>query len=316
MGSGSREAGPPQEERAPARWVGTLTDVRSRQRWALIDTAAWTCGRWFVNTAVELLTLKLVIAPVFVGALSLVALRYGHRAAGWLVALPVNTGTIILVLTISDGPKFAATVAIGALLGIVSISAFTIAYARSAVRFPWPACLGLGCLGFVLSTLLLSQFPEFVLVDLAAAVVAVAIVLRLVPLGKELEDPPAPPRWEIPLRMLTAALLVLVITTTADSLGPQLSGLLSPIPVFTITLVIFTHSRHGPAPVFVFLNGLQYGLFSFAAFCAVVGVLLVPDGLLVSFASGLAVFLAVYVTLRKLLHWTGDPDSSQSSVAR
>jgi len=258
-----------------------------------------------VDTSVELLVLKLVIAPVFVGVLSLVALRYGHRTAGWLVALPVNSGTIIFVLTLSEGPSFAASVALGALLGIVSLSVFTITYARSALRLPWPACLGLACLGFVASTLLLSRFPEVVVGELVAAVVAVAVVLRVVPVGKELEEPPNPPRWEIPLRMLTAATLVLVITTTAESLGPRLSGLLSPIPVFTITLVIFTHSRHGPAPVFVFLNGLQYGLFSFAAFCVVVGVLLVPEGLPLSFAAGLAAFLAVYVVVRKLIGRAG-----------
>ena len=266
-----------------------------------------------MNTSVELLALKIVIAPVFVGVISLIALRYGHRMAGWLVALPINTGTIVLILTISDGPRFAATVALGALLGIVSISVFTIVYARSALRLPWTACLGLASLGFVASTLALSQFPELVVAELVVAVMAVAIALRLVPVGKELEEPAPPPRWELPLRMLTAALLVVVITTAADALGPRLSGLLSPIPVFTITLVIFTHSRHGPAPVFVFLNGLQYGLFSFAAFCAVVGVLLVPDGLVISFLAGLAAFVGVSVVLRRWLGREGYPRGAGSA---
>jgi len=233
--------------------------------------------------------------------------------AGWLVALPVNTGTIVFILSISAGPDFAATVALGALLGIVSISVFTIVYARSALRFPWPACLGLACLGFVGSTLALSQFPELVVAEFAVALVAVAIALRWVPVGKELKDPAPPPRWELPLRMLTAGLLVLVITTTADALGPRLSGLLSPVPVFTITLVIFTHSRHGPDPVFVFLNGLQYGLFSFAAFCLVVGVLLVPDGVIVSFAAGLAAFLGVYAVIRRLPGRVFDPRAAGST---
>ena len=249
----------------------------------------------------DLLVLKLVIAPIFVGVVSLIALRYGHRAAGWLVALPINTGTIVFILTLTEGASFAASAALGALLGIVSLSAFAIGYARSAIRLPWSACLGVASAAFVVSTVLLSQVPEFVVLDLVGAVTAVVVVLALVPTPKEPVVTSTPPRWEIPLRMLTAALLVLVITTTAEALGSRLSGLLSPIPVFTITLVIFTHSRQGPAPVFVFLNGLQYGLFSFAAFCCVVGVLLVPFGLGVSFAAGLVAFLAVYVILRKIL---------------
>ena len=257
-------------------------------------------GRGAVDVNLEILGLKVVIAPVFVGLVSLIALRYGHRAAGWLVALPINTGTIIFVLSLSEGPAFAATAALGALLGIVSLSAFAIGYARSATRFRWPICLGVASAAFIASTLLLSQVPELVVVDIAAAVGSVVIVLLLVPL----RDDPVPartaPRWEIPLRMVTAALLVVVITTAAAGLGPRLSGLLSPIPVFTITLVIFTHSREGPAPVFVFLNGLQYGLFSFAAFCAVAGLLLVPYGIEVAIGGGLVAFLGVYGLVRTI----------------
>jgi len=242
---------------------------------------------------VELLLLKVAIAPAFVGIVSLIAPRYGQRIAGWLVALPINTGTVLVVLTLTEGSAFAASAALGALLAIVSISAFGIGYARSALRFRWPVCLGVAFLGFLASTLLLNLTTENVFLDLAGAVLAVGIVLVCLPKTKTAPPAAPSPRWEIPARMLTAALLVVIITTVASTLGPQLSGLLTPIPVFTITLVIFTHSRQGPTPVFVFLTGLQYGLFSFAAFCAVVGVLLVPYGLAVAMAVGLLAFLAV-----------------------
>jgi hypothetical protein len=168
----------------------------------------------------------------------------------------------------------------------------------------------------VVSTIVLSQLPGLVPIDLAASVLAVGIVLALLPKRAE-PVPSAPaPRWEIPLRMLTAALLVLAITTAAVGLGPRLSGLLSPIPVFTITLVIFTHSRQGPEPVFVFLGGLQYGLFSFAAFCAVVAVLLEPYGLGVAIAAGLVAFLGVYALVRTVLRrFPSPPTKSSDPVA-
>ncbi len=268
-----------------------------------------------MDTTLVLLLLKVAIAPLFVGVVSLIALRYGHRAAGWLVALPINTGTIVLVLTLSEGAGFAATAALGALLGIVSLSVFAIAYARAAVRFRWPVCLAAASIGFVVSTLLLSQVPEFVLLDLVAAVASVAGVLVLVPASDEPSLPDQSPRWEIPARMLTAALLVLAITTSAEALGPRLSGLLTPIPVFTITLVLFAHSRQGPTPVFVFLNGLQYGLFSFAAFCVVVGVLLVPFGLPIAFAAGLGAFLVVYAVVRELVARTANRRPPRDAAA-
>lgn len=269
-----------------------------------------------MDASFTLLVLKVVIAPVFVGIVSLIALRYGHRAAGWLVSLPINTGTIVLVLTLTEGASFAATAALGALLGIVSLSAFVIGYSRAATRYHWPICLGVATVGFAASTLILSEVPEYVVADLIGSVAAVLLVLALVPEPREPVETTPPARWEIPLRMLTAALLVLAITTSAESLGARLSGLLSPIPVFTITLVVFTHSRHGPAPVFVFLEGLQYGLFSFAAFCVVVGLLLVPYGLPVAFGAGLAAFLVVYAIVRLLLNRRSTPADGQIAAQR
>jgi hypothetical protein len=251
-----------------------------------------------VNPSTELLLLRVAIAPAFVGVVSVASLVYGHRAAGWLVSLPINTGTILVVLTVTEGTAFAATAALGALAGIVSLGVFAVGYGRSATRFPWPACLALASGGFVASTLVLSVLPVNLIGGLTGALLAIVIVLLIVPRPNARSPVAAMPKWEIPVRMALAALLVFGVTTSAVALGPRLSGLLSPIPVFTITLVIFTHSRLGPAPVYVFLNGLLVGLFSFAAFCAVVAVLLVPGGLLVALAAGLGAFLAVYAVIR------------------
>lgn len=261
----------------------------------------------------DILLLKVAIAPAFIGLVSFIALRYGHRAAGWVVALPITTGTILLVLTETRGTAFASSAALGALLGIVSICAFTIGYARSAPRYPWLVCLGVAAAGFVVSTLVLSRVPELVLVDLVGSVLALCVVLVVLPKPTGSAKATQLPGWEIPLRMLTAAVIVLVITTAAENLGSQLSGLLSPLPVFTITLVIFTHSREGPTPVFVFLRGLQYGLFSFAAFCAVVAVLLVPYGIGIAFAVGIGALLGVYAVVRTVLGRLPDPSGKGSA---
>ncbi len=255
----------------------------------------------YVNSGFELLLLKVAIAPAFIGLVSLIALRYGHRAAGWLVALPITTGSVLFVLTLTEGAAFASSAALGALLGIVSICVFTIGYARSASRYSWPVCLGVAAAGFGVSTFVLSGVPELPLPDLIGSVLALCVVLVILPKPTGLTKATPAPGWEIPLRMLTAAVIVLSITTAAENLGSQLSGLLSPIPVFTITLVIFTHSREGPAPVFVFLRGLQYGLFSFAAFCALVAALLVPYGIGIAFATGLGALVGVYGVVRTAL---------------
>jgi hypothetical protein len=253
------------------------------------------------SSSFDTLLLKVAIAPVFIGLVSLIALRFGHRAAGWVVALPITTGTVLFVLTLTEGPAFASSAALGSLLGVVSICAFALGYALTAPRYPWSVCLGVASTGFAVSTIILTRVPELVLVDLAGSVLALCAVLVVLPRPPMSAKPTPLPNWEIPLRMLTAAVIVVAITTAAENLGPQLSGLLSPIPVFTITLVIFTHSREGPTPVFDFLRGLLYGLFSFAAFCAVVAVLLVPYGAGIAFVAGLGALFGVYGGVRAVL---------------
>jgi len=67
---------------------------------------------------------------------------------------------------------------------------------------------------------------------------------------------------------------VFVRTTSARALGPQLSGLITPFPIFVSVLVAFTHRQQGVAAAGRFLRGHAISLHGFAAFFLVVGALL------------------------------------------
>ena len=66
--------------------------------------------------------------------------------------------------------------------------------------------------------------------------------------------------------MVAALAIVLVITGTAASLGPRLSGLLSPFPVYATVLAVFTHEFEGALAATRLLRGVIVGMFSFALF--------------------------------------------------
>ena len=251
-----------------------------------------------MDVYLELVLLKVAVAPAFVGAVSLIALRFGQRFAGWLVALPVNTGTIVVVLAMTEGPTFAASAASGALAGVISLSAFVAGYALTAHRHSWFTCLAAASAAFTASTLVLSRASLPLALGVAGALLSILVVYPAIRTSDGSRAERAVPRWEIPARMLTAGGIVLAITTSAGSLGAQLSGLLAPIPVFSITLVAFTHSRQGAAPVFEFLRGLVYGLVSFAGFCTATAVLTIPYGIATAVAVGLTVFVGVYLLMR------------------
>jgi hypothetical protein len=66
--------------------------------------------------------------------------------------------------------------------------------------------------------------------------------------------------------MLVATLFVVVLTQAADYLGPTWSGILTPFPIMTSTLAVFTHSQQGGDAAARILYGLLLAGYGFVAF--------------------------------------------------
>ncbi|MCI0356677.1 MAG: hypothetical protein L0099_16830 [Acidobacteria bacterium] len=94
--------------------------------------------------------------------------------------------------------------------------------------------------------------------------------------------------------MAAATALVLGLTAAARTLGPQLSGLLSPFPVYATILAAFTHSFAGGGAVARLLHGVVAGTFSFALFFLVVGGTVEHWGLAAAFACATAAALLMH----------------------
>ena len=100
--------------------------------------------------------------------------------------------------------------------------------------------------------------------------------------------------------MVSAMLLILVVTGIAAPLGPSLTGALTPFPITLSVLLAFTHAREGAATMVRFLHGFMAGMWSFAVFCFVVAIALHPLGAVTGFAVALA---AQCVVQAGLLAW-------------
>lgn len=96
-----------------------------------------------------LLALKLLLVPTLIALVTLAGRRWGPGVAGWLSAFPILSGPILLILALEQGPAFAANAAHGTLLAVLAILVFSLAYAWTAQRRPWPDCLliALSCYG-------------------------------------------------------------------------------------------------------------------------------------------------------------------------
>jgi hypothetical protein len=241
----------------------------------------------------SLLLLKLTLAPGLVAATTLAGRRWGPRAAGWLGGLPVVVAPILLAIALEHGERFAAEAAGGALLGLLSLTAFVLAYGWCARAMGWLPSAAIGWAAFAVATLLLDRvdLPNWLaLVLVCASFAAAAALLPRAPA----ETRSAAPRFDLLLRAGATAALVLLLTGLAGSLGPHLSGLLASFPVLATVLAAFTHVQEGPAAAAELLRGFATGLVAFAVFCFAVAELLPGQGVALSFVASATIALAAH----------------------
>jgi hypothetical protein len=212
-----------------------------------------------------MLLLKMALAPALVIGATLVGRRWGWRVGGILIALPLVAGPILLVLTLEHGKDFGAHAARGALLGMAALGAFCVVFAR-AQRLGWVSALASGWFAYGVIAAAGSRWDAPPLVGLAVAVTAIAISRVLLGADDDAGDTRrTPPPWDLYARGASTAVLVFTITTAANTLGPAVSGVLTPFPIATSVLAAFALARDGPAAVTSILRGLVAGLPAFAA---------------------------------------------------
>ena len=252
-----------------------------------------------------ILAAKLVLTPALIAVATLVGRRFGPSISGWLVGLPFTSGPVSLFLAFEQGTAFAAAAAAGSIAGVAASAVFAVAYAAMAQRYRWPASLAVASVAFAVAVTALHAMPlgsglPLPLLALYAGGVTAAIAgIRLIPPPRALDEAPAPPRWDLPVRMAVATALVVVITSAAPLLGPQLSGLLTTYPIYAGVLAVFAHSQRGGAAATQVVRGLCYGILAFATFFLAVGALVDRAGVLPAFAvavTGAVLVQAVTLT--------------------
>jgi hypothetical protein len=246
-----------------------------------------------------LLALKFILVPGLVAAVTLGARRWGPRVGGWLTALPVVAGPALLFLAVEQGDAFAGEAAGATLVALIGVGAFGVVYGWMASVALWPACLLVGWVAFGLATMGLTAVPWSLPVALVAVLIAFGVSPRLLPAAGGRPTPSAPPPWDLPLRMTGALALVLTVTLLAERLGPRLSGALTPFPVALAVVLAFSHAQQGSPAVIALLRGFLPSMCSFALFCFVLAVAMVPLG----FAAAFALALAVQLTLHGAALW-------------
>lgn len=242
------------------------------------------------------LVLKLLLTPLLIGAASLAGRRWGPAISGWLVGLPLTSGPVIFFIALNRGQAFASAAALGILTGTISQALFCLCYGWLAIRHGWRLTLLASSCSFLLATAAL-QYLVLPLAPLCLTIVlALGVTLQLMPSAQQASAAIAapPPRWDIPARMALATAFVIVITSSASLLGPHLTGLLAPFPLYASILAAFTQRNQGPLAAAQVLRGLLLALFAFAGFFTVLALLIVRMGIGAAFGGAIAAALMIH----------------------
>ena len=238
-----------------------------------------------------LLALKLILSPTLIGLVSIASRRWGPSVGGWLVSLPLTSAPIILFLAIDQGTAFASSAAQNTMLGIISVACFCMVYSWFSLRFGWLISMLAGWGAFFALTLILDDISLPLSLSFLGVIAFLAIVLTIMPDNQSEGITVNQPEWDTPLRMLVATAFVLGLTGAAAILGPHLSGLLTPFPMFTTILAVFTHHFQGANFARRLLEGVVTGSFTFVAFFLIISLVVNRWG--IAFAFSLAIIVAI-----------------------
>ncbi|MCP9769596.1 hypothetical protein EGI22_16965 [Lacihabitans sp. LS3-19] len=239
--------------------------------------------------------------PTVVAFVTMVSKKWGNSIGGILAGLPWVAGPIILFIAIEQGVDFAVNSIPGVMVGIIGWSFFCIAYVLVGRKNNALISVLAGYVAYATVGFALNPFVAYLNVYIWFALSLLVLFLGLVFFPKVQEHKAFSIRilrFEIPLRMIIITLFVITITFLAERLGPTWSGILTPFPVMTTVLAIFTHYTQGIYQVRKIYMGLFTGSLGFAFFLFLQAVLMPIYGIAMAFVIGILVDIVLTIAMK------------------
>jgi uncharacterized membrane protein (GlpM family) len=252
------------------------------------------------------LALKMALTATIVVIVSITVERSGPFIGALIAALPTAASAAYIILAFEHPPDFIAASAVGSAAATAAVSIFALAYTVLAQRRGLILSVSVAIAVWFVAAAALRLVHW---TPLTAAVLDIAVFSVTVPLSWRYRTSGPPVKflrtaYDIPLRALTAAVVVVAVTTASYSIGSFASGVFAVFPIVMCSSVVILHPRVGgvaSASMFahaqIALNGLWLGFLA-------MHFLVAPVGVWPAFGLGLAVCIAwsglLWVIRRKM----------------
>jgi hypothetical protein len=248
------------------------------------------------------LAAKVAGAAIIVIAAARAAERAGPFLGAMIATLPVSTGPIYVFLAMDHGAAFIAQAAVMSVASTAAIVAFVAGHAFAAQRFATVGSLAVATFVWLAVALLL-QLRDW---SFAEACVLLAASFALAMRGLRRFAVAATPaagsrtRFDLPLRALLVATLVVATSLASRVFGPSVTGLLATYPVVFTSLIVILQPRGGGAFVSaVLVTGLK-GMLGFGTALAVLHVAALRTSAAIALVLALIVAVGWNVSLALL----------------
>jgi uncharacterized membrane protein (GlpM family) len=240
------------------------------------------------------LALKMAMTAAVVVFISLVVERSGPFVGALIAALPTAAGAAYVILAIEHPPAFIATSAVGSMAIGAAVAVFAAVYAVLAQRRGLVPSLGLSLLAWFACAALLRQvsWTPLAALGLNAAVYAITIPLSWRYRGSAAPKKFLRTRYDIPLRALAAATVVVIVTTASHSIGSFASGMFALFPIVFCSSIVILHPRVGGQATASVMAHAQVALIGLTLAFMAVHYLAEPLGAWWALAVGLCISIA------------------------
>lgn len=246
----------------------------------------------------NILLLKVILMPSVMAMVTLAIRKWGHRIGGLIGSMPWVAGPILLFFILEQGKVFGIQSIAGVMSGILALISFCFGYAALSPKMFWLPTLLLSYGAYIITAFFFSQLPLSLSVRYGLVIGGIVLALRFFPQPRNQSIKARRLPFDIPLRMLVATLFVLLVTALARALGPTWSGVLTPFPILTTVLAIFSHTLQGSDATIITLRGLVMGLVGFSTFIFLQAFLLPTFSVGISFG----VAFLINIVLNVLAH--------------
>jgi uncharacterized membrane protein (GlpM family) len=227
------------------------------------------------------LALKMALTAFIVVVVSVTVERSGPFLGALIAALPTAAGAAYIILAFEHPPDFIAASAVGSAAATAAVSIFALIYTVLAQRHGVLPSVGLAIVVWFAAAAALRAVTWTPLTALMLNVVVFGVT---VPLSWRYRTSGPPAKfmrsvYDVPVRALSAAIVVVIVTTASTSIGSFASGMFAVFPIVMACTAVILHLRVGgivAASMFahaqIALNGLWLGFLAMHYLVAPVGV--------------------------------------------